>query len=333
MDAALSESCKPASNMTPAQPWRLGIRTEDLDQVSEVEAAAQWDTRLCRYERGPLGARVRLVQTDAFQIVENTFESGVMVRGGIPKGTIVFGLVSAREQRYQGRPVDSGDVVIVQAADEIEYWCKGRSRLLTVAFEASDVARAVEARWGVPLEILAKTPRLRLDAGCRVGTLQNTLAPLLSTPANGPAAPRPQVPRHESLLDLLSRCIQPPAASCEPTPSRLRVAGAAADYLEAHAHEPLSMTALCRELGARERTLYLGFQERFGLSPHAYLIMLRMDAARKALTSAPPGTRVTDIVFGFGIGRLGRFSMEYRRRFGESPSATLSRSARQAPSA
>ena len=88
------------------------------------------------------------------------------------------------------------------------------------------------------------------------------------------------------------------------------------------------MTALCRELGARERTIYLGFQERFGLSPYAYLTILRMEAARTRLLSAPPGTRVTDIVFGLGIGHLGRFSTEYRRRFGESPSATLSRSAR-----
>lgn len=93
-------------------------------------------------------------------------------------------------------------------------------------------------------------------------------------------------------------------------------------YLRAHAGRRVSMTTLCRELGAREWTFYLGFRERYGMSPQAYLAMLRMDAARKALLTAPPETRVTDIALDVGITHLGRFSTEYRRRFG-APAATL----------
>ncbi len=330
MGTVLSESCKTASEAALAQPWRIGIHTDDLDQVSEVEVAAQWDTRLFRCERGPLGARVRLVQTDAFQIVENRFSSGVMVHGGIPQGAVVFGLATAQAQRYQGRPLDCRDVVVLQEADEIEYWCKGRSRLLTVAFDAPAVARAVEARWGVSLEFLARTRRLKLDARYPAGALQDELATFLAIPPDGSAVPPPRLPGQESLLDLFSRFLQPPAAAAnESTPFRLRVARAAADYLRAHATESVSMTTLCRELGARERTIYLGFQERFGMPPHAYMTMLRMQAARKAFMAAPSGTRVTDVAFDVGIRHFGRFSAEYRSRFGESPSATLSRSARR----
>jgi len=83
------------------------------------------------------------------------------------------------------------------------------------------------------------------------------------------------------------------------------------------------MTTLCRELGARERTLCLGFRERYGMSPQAYLAMLRMDAARKALLTAPAEARATDIALDVGITHLGRFPTEYRRRFGEPLSATL----------
>jgi len=53
---------------------------------------------------------------------------------------------------------------------------------------------------------------------------------------------------------------------------------------------------------------------------------MRMSEARKALLSpASPSQTVTDVAMHFGFLELGRFSVEYRRAFGERPSATLRR--------
>lgn len=52
--------------------------------------------------------------------------------------------------------------------------------------------------------------------------------------------------------------------------------------------------------------------------------MLRLSRARWALLSADASlTTVTAIATGFGFLELGRFSVEYRKVFGESPSRTL----------
>jgi AraC-like DNA-binding protein len=52
----------------------------------------------------------------------------------------------------------------------------------------------------------------------------------------------------------------------------------------------------------------------------------RFEAARAALEAATPEREtVTDIALRHGFSHLGRFSAEYRRRFGERPSETLSR--------
>ena len=332
MNETLSESCNISSGeATFAERWQTRTLTEDLDQVQEVDRAAQWDTQFYRYEKGGLRASIRLIESESFQIAENTFDSGVMVRGGIPKGAVVFGLLSAMKHRYQGLPLGASTVAIASSADEIEYWCKGRTRLITVAFEASEVARAVEARWGVPLETFLRTKRQTLKRGWNVEALQCELESFLSDPTVvGATGSNPNSARHEALLDLLTRHLQPPAQSVETLPVRRYLAAAAADYLRAHAREPVSIASLCRELGARERTLFLGFKERYGLSPYAYLTMLRMDAARKAMLSAPPGVRVTEIALQSGVTHFGRFSMEYRRRFGESPSETLSHDVRPA---
>jgi len=103
--------------------------------------------------------------------------------------------------------------------------------------------------------------------------------------------------------------------------------------------EPLHISALCRALTVSERTLRKAFHRIHGVPPCRHLRMLRLSQARRALLFADGNlVTVTEIATSFGFVELGRFSVEYRRAFGESPSQTLqraspdrlSRSARQA---
>lgn len=97
----------------------------------------------------------------------------------------------------------------------------------------------------------------------------------------------------------------------------------------AHIDEPLHISALCRTLAVSERTLRKAFHKSFGLAPCRHLRMLRLTHARRALMCADAEfVTVTEIATGFGFGELGRFSVEYRKMFGESPSQTLHRSPR-----
>ena len=51
----------------------------------------------------------------------------------------------------------------------------------------------------------------------------------------------------------------------------------------------------------------------------------RLARARRDLLEGLPGTTVTQTALQWGFQHLGRFSGEYARRFGESPSDTLRR--------
>jgi transcriptional regulator GlxA family with amidase domain len=94
----------------------------------------------------------------------------------------------------------------------------------------------------------------------------------------------------------------------------------------AHLDDPLHMSALCRTLAVSERTLRKAFHKIHGLSPCRHLRMLRLSQARQALLSADCRiVTVTEIATCFGFVELGRFSVEYRKVFGESPSQTLHR--------
>jgi AraC-like DNA-binding protein len=102
------------------------------------------------------------------------------------------------------------------------------------------------------------------------------------------------------------------------------------DYLAAHPVRPLYLTEICAGIGVAERTLRAACEEHLGMGPIRYLTLRRMHLVRRALLGSDAnGTSVTRIVTDHGFWELGRFSVAYRTLFGEMPSETLRRPARQ----
>ena len=94
--------------------------------------------------------------------------------------------------------------------------------------------------------------------------------------------------------------------------------------LEAHTGETVYLTELCAEIGVSDRNLRQHCWEHLGMSPQRFLWLRRMNMARRALARSHTGqSTVTAIATEHGFGELGRFSVQYRRLFGESPSETL----------
>ena len=92
--------------------------------------------------------------------------------------------------------------------------------------------------------------------------------------------------------------------------------------------EPVSLADLCAAAGVSKSTLYPAFQSVCGQPPLAYFQKRRLTRARSILFNAEPARgQVKQAALHLGFTELGRFSVEYRRLFGESPSATLNRSA------
>lgn len=94
------------------------------------------------------------------------------------------------------------------------------------------------------------------------------------------------------------------------------------EYIHNHAHEALSVEQLAAHAGVSVRTLFSGFREFRNTSPMAFLRDVRMEKVHEELTRQSTES-VTDIALKWGFAHLGRFSQEYRKRFGELPSATL----------
>jgi AraC-like DNA-binding protein len=106
-----------------------------------------------------------------------------------------------------------------------------------------------------------------------------------------------------------------------PSPSGVR---RAALFIDAHLEDPLTIGLVAAVAGLAGRTLHKHFRTR-GISPMRYVRDRRFSAARQALLSAGPHDSVTTIALHWGFSHLGRFAVEYRKRYGETPSQTLRR--------
>lgn len=87
---------------------------------------------------------------------------------------------------------------------------------------------------------------------------------------------------------------------------------------------PHTVEDLARHAGVSVRALQEGFRRQLGTTPMEYVRSCRLEAAHRALRAADPSeASVTDLATAAGFTHLGRFSVDYRKRFGCSPSATL----------
>jgi AraC family ethanolamine operon transcriptional activator len=98
------------------------------------------------------------------------------------------------------------------------------------------------------------------------------------------------------------------------------------DYALAQTGERPNVTDLCRVAAVSERTLEYAFKEVLGLTPHSYLIRVRLNRVRQALVAATRGTTtVSAEAVKCGFWHFGEFSRSYKACFGEAPSETLRR--------
>ena len=114
-----------------------------------------------------------------------------------------------------------------------------------------------------------------------------------------------------------------PLPDSRPIPHDLKKA---IEFIRQGGNRKISMADLAAHCGVPERTLRNHFHSFLAVSPLEYWRRFRLAAAREELLEGPGDISITEVAMRFGFTHFGRFSGQYRRRFGETPSATLRRS-------
>jgi AraC-like DNA-binding protein len=320
-------------------PWlpRVSFRSRDAEETRAFMLASGFGFDLADGDAGQLDVRVRGVSMPGLYLGYTQYGSAALLRlnAAHPLYWITLPL------RGHLSAVSRGDAVICDArhgavlspARGYQMQVEGGGARLNVALRRDAVARQLAALLGgdAPADPLDFTPALDLDGGYgqsiarfvhlaaaeldrpdSVLTEATTLrafeefmltALLLSHPHN-----------HVAALRRLERAIAP------------RDVKRAIDYMQANLDAPIGLPEIVAASGVAGRTLLKHFADFEGMSPMRYLRNQGFERVRAALRRAGPDGSVMDIAASLGFNHLGRFSVEYRQRFGERPSETLRRS-------
>jgi AraC-like DNA-binding protein len=96
-------------------------------------------------------------------------------------------------------------------------------------------------------------------------------------------------------------------------------------FIDEHAAEPITLNEIAAAARLSPRGLQAAFRRHLDTTPLAYLRSVRMERAHRDLQRAGPGEAVSVAALAakWGFTHLGRFAVDYRRRFGVYPSQTL----------
>jgi AraC family transcriptional regulator, ethanolamine operon transcriptional activator len=144
--------------------------------------------------------------------------------------------------------------------------------------------------------------------------------------ADGLCGPAVQNAARTEIVDATLRTVLPVKSDRtvgRPAIHRAQVLDRALGLMRSMGDEQVYTEDLCRAAGVSERTLRNVFYEHFGIAPHRYLMIERLNRVRGAIREAGPGDTISSICADAGIWDFGRFAHQYRELFGVLPSQHL----------
>lgn len=307
------------------------LRTNDVDRVRELVTGLfcpfELTTRRTRYD-----ARVRHDPLGMLGFTTIAYGNPVHidVREERPRFLLQMALSGAFDARTTGpeRRADGTLAQVVHPHVPIHMRCSAECRMLVVSADADVVEAQARALSGQDIDLAAALPDAvpLTGAGASLGRYIDFLHAESQRRGGLAGTGSGAGPAVQMLLSLL---LQAAGADERPSPSpagRSWYVKRAEAFMEANLASDIGIADVVAASGVSVRTLYYGFTACHGVAPMTWLKHRRLARAREDLAAADPAeTSVTEVALRWGFSHLGRFAVDYRARFGESPSRTLRR--------
>lgn len=291
-----------------------------------------WEQDYIQLHAGAFNGSLSTFQLGRTRLFSERMNRSVFQTGALPPGRLAFGVPIrvAGQSGICGEEVGPGNLLVFSGRSGFEFLSPDVFEFLGIEIDMACFGDPVfEAMVRQLDEIFAAGRRAIPIPPARAAKLGRLLQAILHE--NGLDARLDELPDCVAsfsrglvgwLLDMLHPADAGGAEEGRSTMRHWDAIAAIRDLVTEGQTCPVSVAELTVELGLSRRTLQNACQQITGLSPVQYLRALRLSEARRMLRG---DNTVTSVATQFGFWHLGYFSRDYRRMFGELPSATLAR--------
>ncbi len=302
---------------------------DDFDDCAAT--LREWQLEAVQLDRGPFRGDLIQAQSATTLVTEATFSRRLHQRGEPPGGlrTVVFPANPSQQIVWRNHRVSGNQLMLFPRGCELDAVSAPGFHVFTISVSEARISDFTHAFGDVSYddalagrEVLECSPRLM--QGLRRAANRYVQLNAILEPAVGPAEAAARE-MDSDLMEMLAEALtheKHPGDAPRQNARDLAVRHCL-ELVEAHEQTPLSVMDLCQAAGVSRRMLEYAFQDRFGLSPKAYLLARRLNGVRAELKQ-PSGERsVTHAANSWGFHHMSQLSAFYRRQFGELPSETI----------
>lgn len=316
-----------ASTSLAPEAWQRIIDTDDLDELAGAQQ--DWQLNYQQLSPGAFSGQVQHLQLPGMRLVRESVNQAVHQRGQLGQGHYGFAMMPelSGEAIFNGQRLDR-HAIMVGRSEDLDLCTPAASTLIGIVVSEDLLNPLWERMYQKPL---AGWLQSQIVVQAQPAAVQAVRALHLATLAHG-AERQGQPLDHAALCQLrdavLIEWIEALPGAVDTTElktvaARKRVVDRACELMMSDTSEPMSMLALCSQVGASGRKLNYCFRDVLGTSPVKYLRLMRLNGVRRELKHGTASTTVQDVASRWGFWHLSRFSLDYKRQFGELPSATL----------
>jgi AraC family ethanolamine operon transcriptional activator len=313
---------------------RLRLEHDDLGFLEEAARLLGFQSRMLQLEAGINPSRLELVATEGVSLLRLQFSRRTFISGPKPVGRVFCNITlrsAAELPRVHGHELNPEIAVGFDLQREIHFQAPAAHRFAAVLVEEKLFwqTAALIGRRDLDPDGLAVNA-FQLHPACS-GDLRRLLCQAFQAPTGPPGDAGQSWATcrlmRDDLLPLLIAAIETPDCHHGMTSSRndrLLITELSRRLIEERLDDTISLRTLYSAIPTSRRTLVYAFDEIFGMAPMRFLRLQRLEAARRALTRAEPGsTTVAVIAQRHGFASPSHFARLYRHHFGEVPGDTL----------
>jgi len=310
-----------------------GIQPLTFNDPYDYQATIGAAAKIVATERGSFDVRIMQIDLNQAQLRSGKISAPGIEYSGLREnrcGITFFATPDHPPVTFNGSEASSDHIAYYAPGCQAHARSYSECLFQNISISSADLAEASASLAGRDVTARAQSRLLRPPPHllARIRRLAAAAVGLVATAPEVLTRPEAAKAIEQELLRAAVTCLAAGFASSERVHGhhRVPVMRRFERLLEENPGTPLYLPEMCAAIGVSDRALRKHCHEYIGMPPTQYLWLRRMHFARRALHMADAAqATVTAIATEFGFWELGRFAVEYRALFGESPSTTLRR--------